>query len=110
MHACVPVRCTVRAAHQGHRRTARVLCDGQGDPRGYVRLVIGQWCSVITHVGLSDEDLAEMGIAPKLLRKSVLISLADLVKNKGVCGGVVVYSGDTTSGPKNASFLLPFDE
>jgi hypothetical protein len=42
-------------------------------------------------IGLTDEDLAEMGIAPRPLRRSVLVAFAKLVKSKGMCGGVVVY-------------------
>ncbi len=52
-----------------------------------------------------------MGIAPKPLRKSVLVAFAKLVKSKGMCGVVVVFYDDTTAGPKgDASFLLSSDE
>ena len=45
-------------------------------------------CRHMSVTGLTDEDLAEMGIAPKPLRKSVLVAFAKLVKSKGMCMAV----------------------
>ena len=40
--------------------------------------------SVSPWAGMTEDDLVDMGIASRPLRKSVLIALADLVKHKGM--------------------------
>ncbi len=40
-------------------------------------------CTISIHAGITDADLAEIGIASKLLRSSLLDAFAELVKAKG---------------------------
>ena len=40
---------------------------------------------LLISAGLTEDDLVEMGVVPRALRKSVLLALDDLIQARGMC-------------------------
>jgi hypothetical protein len=71
----------VFAALREHCVTGMIILGGMAE----LLCIISVHCH---HTGLTEQDLADMGIAPSLLRKSVLLAFADLIESKGELGNL----------------------